>query len=66
MHALDLYRAANLLIEQHGPAAKELAIQRALELGAAGDEQGEWVWLGVFDAVLELQSTHREAGQATH
>ncbi len=66
MHPVDLYRAANLLIQQHGAAAKEHAMQRALELRAAGDEPGEWTWLGVFDAVLELQSTKPAEGRATH
>ena len=66
MHPVDLYRAANILIQQHGATAKEQAMQRALDLRATGDEQGEWTWLGVFDAVLELQSIRPADGQSTH
>ena len=66
MHKLDPYRAAKLLIDQHGPSAKDHVIQRALELRSAGDEQGEWVWMGVFDAALELEAPRPVEGQAVH
>jgi hypothetical protein len=66
MDPKDSYRAANLLIQQYGTEAKAHAMDRALALRAAGDQRGEWAWLGVFDAVLELQSTRRPEGQATH
>ena len=66
MHKLDPYRAAKMLIAQYGPFAREHAIQRALDLRAVGDERGEWVWMGVFDAILELEATRPVEGQAVH
>lgn len=66
MDPKDPYRAAKMLIDQHGRDAKSHAMQRVLVMRAAGDERGEWMWMGVFDAVLELQTTRRADGQATH
>ena len=66
MHPLDPYRAANLLIQQHGVDAKAEAMQRVLEMREAGDDQGEMVWMGVFEAVLELQTMRPAEGQSTH
>lgn len=66
MDPLDAYRAANLLIQQHGHNARAHAIQRVLEMRAAGDERGEWAWMGVFDAVLALQATGPVKGQPIH
>jgi hypothetical protein len=63
---LDIYRAANLLVQQHRPNAKLHAIDRALDMRAAGDERGEVTWLRVFDAVLELQFLEPVKGQAVH
>ena len=66
MQSLDIYRAANLLMQQHGPAARQHAMQRVLDMRGAGDDAGEMVWMGVFEAVLELQLTRPAVGQATH
>ena len=66
MDALDPYRAAKLLIDQHGSDAKSHAMQRVLDMRASGDERGEWVWMGVFDAVLELQAIRPADGEAVH
>ena len=66
MCSIDLYRTANLLIQHHGSAAKEHAMQRVLDMREVGDDKGEMVWMGVFEAVLVLQSTRPAAGQTTH
>jgi hypothetical protein len=66
MDPKDPYRAAKLLIDQHGRDAKSHAMQRVLDMRAAGDERGEWVWMGVFDAVLELETTRPAGGQSVH
>ncbi len=42
---LDIYRAANELIKQHGEAADIEAAMRADQYLAAGDVEGEAVWL---------------------
>jgi len=53
----DLWRAAKLLIDQHGGNAPMLAVRWADEMLAAGDTQGRTVWLRILGAVKELQST---------
>ena len=42
---LDIYRSANELIKQHGDAADIEAAMRADKRLAAGDMDGEAVWL---------------------
>ncbi len=43
---LDIWRAANLLIQRHGgPDAAIVAAQRADECLASGDAEGQHVWL---------------------
>ncbi len=44
---IDIYRSANELIEQHGDAADIEAAMRADECLAAGDMEGEAVWLRI-------------------
>ena len=48
---IDIYRTANLLIEQHGDQATIHAAMRADELMKAGDMDGRSVWLRVIKAV---------------
>ena len=62
----DQYGDAKMLIKNHGKDAKEYAMQHALERRAAGDAQGERTWLGVFEAILELQSLIGVEGQVRH
>ena len=66
MEQIDIYRAANLIIQQHGKGAKAHAVQRILELHEANDLDGEWVWMGVFDAVLELEALGPEGDDLLH
>ena len=66
MDQRDLYRTASLIIQQHGPSAKAHAVQRAQDMRAAGDEHGEWVWMGVFDAVLVLEATKAAVEEPTN
>ena len=62
---LDIYRAANELIKQHGDAADIEAAMRADECLAAGDVEGEAVWLRIVRAIEELRQ--REPGdRAVH
>ena len=62
---IDIYRAANELIEQHGDDAPIEAAMRADGCLAAGDMEGEAVWLRVVKAVEELRQ--REPGdRAVH
>ena len=62
---LDIYRSANELIKQHGEDAPILAAMRADERLAAGDMEGEAVWLRIGRAIEELRQ--REPGdRAVH
>ena len=66
MDQLDQYRAAKLLIDQHGDDAKAHAMRRVLAMRKAGDDAGEWAWMGVFDAVLDLEANGPGIGQTVH
>ncbi len=64
--ALDVYRAANELIEQHGEAADIEAAMKADERLAAGDMEGEAVWLRIIKAIEELLSEERPKDAEVH
>ena len=62
---IDIYRSAHELIKQFGDAADIEAAMRADERLAAGDMEGEAVWLRIGKAVEELRQ--REPGdRAVH
>jgi hypothetical protein len=51
----DVWRAAAILIQRHGARdAALVAAQRADELLAKGDGDGQVVWKAIVEAVLEL------------
>ena len=59
MDPKDIWRAANLLIKQHGADAMCYASQRADELLERGDMDGRTVMaLRIHEAVRELQNGH--------
>jgi len=57
--AFDVWRAAHLLIEQHGRDAQHTAAFLATARKAKGDPAGERVWLRVMMAVRELKRGRR-------
>ena len=63
---LDIYRSANELIKQHGDAADIEAAMRADECLAAGDIEGEAVWLRIVKAIEELGAREKPRGATTH
>ncbi len=63
---LDTYRAANELIKQHGEAADIEAAMRADECLAAGDMEGEAVWLRIVKAIEESLAKERPEGEKVH
>ena len=63
---LDIYRSANELIEQHGDAADIEAAMRADACLAAGDMDGEAVWLRIVKAIEELLSEERPDDAEVH
>ena len=42
---IDIWRAANLLVRQHGEGAELVAAQRADAMLDRGDRDGQLVWL---------------------
>ena len=62
----DIWRAANLLIRQHGEESPIHAAQRADELMAAGDTEGWLVWNRICVAVDELMRDELEPGERRH
>ena len=63
---LDIYRSANELIKQHGDAADIEAAMRADERLAAGDMEGEAVWLRIVKAIEKLPSEERPGDAEVH
>jgi hypothetical protein len=57
---LDIYRAAKLLIDQHGEDAAIRAAQRADALLEEGDMDGVLVWRRILETVDELRRGRRE------
>ena len=53
---LDIWRAASLLIRQHGSDAEIMASQRADMMLERGDIEGQRVWMRIRRAVLELEA----------
>ena len=54
---IDIFRAANLLIKQHGDEAPIHAAMRADELLDAGDFDGCGLWKRIIRAIEELTNT---------
>ena len=61
---LDIYRAARLLIDQHGDEAPIHAAMRADELLDAGNLDGAAVWRRIAKAVRELLERKAPVGTA--
>jgi hypothetical protein len=53
---LDIWRAANLLIRQHGDDAEIEAARRADRMLDRGNRDGQLVWLRVLKAIVALQA----------
>ena len=63
---IEIWRAANQLIERYGDCAKFEVAQRADAMLERGDMEGLAVWKRILAAVNELQSTERPAGKNVH
>ncbi len=63
---LDIYRAANVLVKQHGEDAPIHAAMRADAMLEKGDLDGYAVWRHILRAVEELQGTAHKPGEAVH
>jgi hypothetical protein len=56
----DIFRAAKLLIDQHGEDAVSRASERAEELLTAGDAEGAVIWRRILEAIDELTRSRRD------
>ncbi len=63
---LDIYRAANLLVMQHGEDAPIEAAMRADAMLEKGDLDGLAVWKRILRAVEELQGADPAPGTWVH
>jgi hypothetical protein len=61
MHDPDIWRAAKLLMDQHGEDAALRAVQRADQLMEDGDMDGVAVWRRIVAAIEELRRGPRDA-----
>ena len=53
---LDIWRAANLLMKQHGVDAEIVAVRRADDMLEENDLGGHLVWLRIIAALRELKA----------
>jgi len=60
---IEIWRAANVLVKQHGEDAAIIATQRADALLAEGDVEGERVFKRVVKAINELQRERPAEGE---
>ena len=60
---IDIWRAAILLLKRHRTDAAIVAAQRADECLAAGDTDGQRIWKGIVDAILELLRHRLDEGE---
>jgi hypothetical protein len=63
---LDIYRAAQALVKQHGQDAPIHAAMRADAMLDKGDLDGAAVWKRVLRAVEELQRAKPRSCEAVH
>lgn len=60
---IDIWRSAKRLVGQHGDDAPLVAAQRADELLARGDVEGQAVWKRILRAIEELARVERGDGE---
>jgi hypothetical protein len=63
---VDVWRAANVLVKQHGDDAAIIAAQQADALLAKGDVEGQRVFKEIVRAINELQRTGPTADERRH
>ena len=63
---VDIWRAAKLMVDQHGDEAPIQTAMRADELLERGDMEGAVVWRRILGAVDELMAKERPEGTMVH
>ena len=62
----DIWRSANLLVQQYGDQADLEAAQRADAMLDRGDKDGKRVWLDTLEKVKELQRVDPGVREPVH
>lgn len=60
---VEVWRAANVLIREHGDAAVGLAEEMADELRSQGDLEGRRLLRAIVEAIVELQRVSPNEGE---
>ncbi len=63
---IDIYRAANVIIEQYGKDAQIHSTKRASAMLDKGDLGAYAVWKRILRAIEELQRAGPKSGEAVH
>lgn len=63
---IDIWHAAHLLVKRHDVDAETVAAQRADELLAQGDMEGQRIWKRILAAIHELQRTSPSVGERSN
>ncbi len=66
MDDIDIFRAATVLIKQHGHDAQLVAIKRATEMLNVGDVDGHAVWKRIVDAIKDMERETPRPGEHRH
>ncbi len=63
---IEIFRAANRLIQRHGQDAEFEAAKQADAMIERGDPEGLAVWKRILRAVEDLQRTKPSSGEVVH
>ena len=63
---IDLWRAANVMIEGYGDGAATEAAMRADEFLDQGSIDGERLWIRIMQTIEELQRKRPREGETVH
>jgi hypothetical protein len=63
---IDIWRAANLLIKQHGGKAAAVAAEKFVELQKNGDAEGMAAWVSIMLAIRELTKDKPDDSETTN
>ncbi len=66
IEGIDLWRAANVMIEGYSDGAATEAAMRADEFLDQGNHDGKRLWVRIMQAIEELQRERPQEGEAVH
>ncbi len=66
MDDIDIFRAATVLIKQHGHDAQLVALKRAMKMLDSDDMDGYAVWKRIVAAIKDTQRETPRPGEQRH